>query len=178
MEIILLLAGVAFVAVGALIIASEARLRRGASEVPGRLIGFATGETAEAGQSSFHAVAEYAGPDGQTRYLEARVGSSAPMGSVGDPLTVFVQPADPEKAAIKSSLPYVLGGILALMGAISCAVFCARFRLDGVSLAGAAVVVGYGAFRLRGSVRDKRAPALAWQQWRQRLFSARVFSEA
>ena len=59
MEIILLLAGVSFVAVGALIIASEARLRSGASEVPARLIGFATGETAEDGQSSFHPVVVY-----------------------------------------------------------------------------------------------------------------------
>ena len=123
-------------------------------------------------------MAKYAGPDGQTRYLEARVGSSAPMGAVGDALTVFVQPDHPERAAIKSALPYLLGGILALMGAISCAVFCARFQLDSVSLAGAAVVVGYGAFRLRGSLRDKPPPALAWQQWREKLFSARVFSDA
>ena len=177
-EIIFFLVGLCFLAIGSLIVLSEVRARRGAVEVPGELIGFSAGKSRASGAASFHAVAQYAGLDGQTRYVEASVGSSSPLGTVGDPLRVLVQPADPEKASIKSSLSYVLGIVLALMGLGSCIVFFAMFRITAFSVAGAAAVVGWGAWKLRGSLREKAISPQAWRDYRSKLAHVRVFTDA
>ena len=178
MEIVFLFAGLSFIAIGALILVSEARMRSGAAAVAGELIGFSTGTGRGSGEASYYAIAQYAGPDGQTRYLEASVGSSSPLGSVGDPLTVLVHPSDPDKAAIKSSLPYVLGGALVAMGLVSSVVFFAVFRISALSLAGAVSVSGWTAWKLRGAGRDKPALRSAWQDYRSKLFGARIFTDA
>jgi hypothetical protein len=177
MEIAFLLAGLPFLAIGVLIVLSEARTRRGAVEVPAQLVGFSLGASASGGPS-FHAVARYAGLDGQSRYLESSVGSSSPLGTLGDPLCVFVQPDDPDKAAIKSSLPFVLGVAIGLMGLISCTVFFAVFRLSAFSLAGALAVVGLSAWKLRGSLREKPLPWQAWSEYKSNLPGARIFTDA
>jgi hypothetical protein len=178
MEIVLLFAGLCLMAIGALVVLSEARTRRGAVEVPARLIGFSTASGGASGGPFFHAVAQFDGLDGQTRYLESSVGSSSPLGAVGDGLSVFVQPGDPDKAAIKSPLPYVLGGVVALMGLGSCIAFFAVFRVTTFSIAGAAAVVGWGAWKLHGSLRDKAISPQAWRDYKRRLLGARLFTEA
>src|SRR3954471_417050 len=140
MEIIFLFVGLGFVAVGALIVVSETRARLFADEVRGELIGFSTGRSGASGASSFYAIARYGGLDRQARYLESSVGSSSPLGSVGDAVTVLVQRGDPEKAEIKSWLTYLMGAGLAAMGLVCCVVFFVTFRISTFSLIGAVAV--------------------------------------
>ena len=179
MQIVFLLVGLAFVAIGVLVIAQDARMRSGALEVPGELVGFSRGPRgSQPSDGSFYAVARYSGPDGQTRYLEASVGSSAPLGAIGDRLTVLVHPEDPQRAAIKSALPSILGAVLAVMGAICCAVFFATFRADVFSLAGAVTVVGWGAWKFQASRREKPMGMEEWREYKKKFFATRIFTEA
>jgi hypothetical protein len=177
MEILFLLVGLLFIALGLLMLVSELRTWRGAREVPGQVIGFSTGRSGDSGAPSFYSVAEYVGPDGHNRYVQGSVGSSSPLHSVGDAVTVLLQPDDPNKATIKSSLSYVLGGVVALMGLTSCIVFFAVFRLTTFSLAGAVAVVSLGAWKLRGSLRDKPMSLQAWRDYKSRLFGPRTFTD-
>ncbi len=110
--------------------------------------------------------------DGQTRYAESTVGSSSPIGSVGDAVCVLIDPSDAEKAAIKSSLPYVLGAVLVAAGIAACAVFLAGFTVTPPSALAAAAVVGLCVWNLRAWPRDK----LLIDQTRRR--GPRVFTEA
>jgi len=175
MEILFLLVGLAFVALGTLIVVSEARTRRGAWEVPGQVIGFSTGSSSDA--RYLHTIAAYVGPDGHSRYVESSVGSSSPLDAIGDSVTVLVKPDDPAQATIKSSLSYVLAGVVAMMGLISCIVFFAVFRIDGFSIVGAAVVVAAGSWKLRGALRDKPMTLQAWRDYKSKLFGPRTFTE-
>src|SRR6266446_1898836 len=178
MEIVFLLVGLVFVAFGLLIVASEARQRGGASEVRGEVVGFSTGQSGASGAASFHAVVQYPGPDGQVRYVEGIVGSSAPLGSVGDAVTVLVHQDDPASATMKSSLSYALGVVLALMGLASCTVFFVVSRVNTFSLAGAVIVVGCGAWKLREWLRERPMALQAWREQKRKLFRPRVYTEA
>jgi len=175
MQILFLLAGIPFVAIGTLIVLSEAKSRAGAIAVPGRIVGFsrAPGESGE----SYHVVAEYAGADGQHRLIESAVGSSSPMGRVGDALQILVRPDDPENAAIKSYATYVIGIVLMLMGAVSCWVFLATFRLNPVTLVTSIVVTGLCAYKLNGVL--DRLPA-SMQSWAalKKAIQGRVYPAA
>jgi Sec-independent protein translocase protein TatA len=175
MEILFLFVGLVFVGVGLLIIASETRNRRGAVEVRGSVIGFSTSANSE-GEASLHAVAEYPGPDGRRRYVEAAVGSASPLNAVGEPITVLIRPDDPDKAIVKSSLTYVLAAIIASMGLASCAAFFAFFRFDAFSVLGAVAVVILGAWKLRGAIRDKPGALKAWVEAR-RSFAPRTYTD-
>jgi hypothetical protein len=176
MELVFLLVGLVFVAFGLLVLYSEGQARRGALEVPGEVIGLSTGQGASSG-ASYHCVAAYGGTDGRRRYVEASVGSSSPLGAVGDPVTVLVQPDDPERATIKSALTSVVGAALALMGLASCIVFFAVFRLSAISIAGAVAVVGVAAYKLGNSVRDKPMSLQAWRDYKKAVLRPRVFTD-
>jgi hypothetical protein len=91
---------------------------------------------------------------------------------------VLAQPDDPERAAIKSSLSYVLGAIVVLMGLASCTVFFAIFRISTFSVAGAVVVVSCGAWKLHGMIRDKPMSLAAWRDYKARLLRPRIFTDA
>ena len=178
MEILFLLVGLVFLAFGVAIVLFEARARRGAWAVPGEVIGFSTGKGVGSGAPSYHPVAEYAGMDGRQRYLEGSVGSSSPLGAVGDAVTVLVQPDDPEKAVLKSSLTYVIGAALALMGLASCIVFFAVFRATTFSIVGAVGVVTWTAYKFRGSMREKPMSLQAWRKYKDAALRPRVFTDA
>jgi hypothetical protein len=178
MEIVFLLVGLVFVAFGIMVVASEGRQRQGASEVRGEVVGFSTGQSGASGGASFHTVAQYPGPDGQIRYVEGSVGSSAPLDAVGDGVTVLVHQDDPGSATLKSSLSYGIGIVLALMGLVSCTVFFAVFRVNTVSLAGAVIVVGCGAWKLREWMREKPMALQAWREHKSKLLRPRVYTEA
>jgi len=178
MEILFLLVGLIFVAFGLLALAAEVRTRRGACEVRGEVVGFSTVEGGASGGRYFHPVAQYAGLDGVTRYIEGSVGSSSPLESVGDAVTVLARPDDPESAAIKSSLSYILGVVIVLMGFASCTVFFAIFRISTFSVAGAVVVMSCGAWKLHGIIRDKPLPLAAWRDYKARILRSRIFTDA
>src|SRR5438876_798517 len=178
MEILFLLVGLLFIAFGLLVLATEVRTRRGACEVRGEVVGFSTAEGGASGARYFHAVAQYVGLDGATRYLEGSVGSSSPLDSVGDAVTVLAQPDDPEKAVIKSPLSYILGAVVVLMGLASCIIFFAIFRISTFSVAGAVVVVSCGAWKLHGAIRDKPLSLAAWRDYKSRLLRPRIFTDA
>ncbi len=178
MEIVLLFTGLCLTALGAAIVVSEARARFGAVVVPAKLIGFSTATSGASGDGFFHAVAQYGGLDGRTRYLESSVGSSCPLGAVGDALSVFVRPEDPEKAEIKSSLTYVLGVAVASMGIVFCIIFFAVFRVTPFSIAGAVAVVGWAAWKLRGSLRAHPLSREAFRALKRKQLSPRIFTDA
>jgi uncharacterized protein DUF3592 len=177
-EILFLLAGLVFVAFGVAVVLTEARARRGAWAVPGEVIGFSTGKGGSSGAPSYYSVAEYVGMDGRRRYLEGSVGSSLPLDAVGDAVTVLVQPDDLEKAVLKSSLTYVLGAALALVGLASCIVFFAVFRATTFSIAGAVGVVTWTAYQFRRSMREKPMSLQAWRKYKDEALRPRVFTDA
>jgi len=177
-EIAFLLVGLFLAAIGVAIVVSEVRARSGAWTVPGEVIGFSTGKSRASGSASYYPVAQYVGVDGLQRYVEGSVGSSSPLGAVGDAVTVLVHPDDPEKALIKSALSYVIGAVLAVMGLVSCVVFFAVFRASTMSIAGAVGVVTWAAFKLRRSMRDKPLSIEAWRKYKDEALRPRVFTEA
>jgi len=177
-EIAFLLVGLVLTALGVAILISEARARSGASPLPGEVVGYSTGKSRASGGTAYYPVAQYVGMDGVTRYIEGSVGSSSPLGVVGDAVTVLVHPEDPEKAVLKSSLTYAMGGVLAAMGLGSCIVFFATFRSTSWSIAGAVGVLAWAAWKTRGLLRDKPLSAEAWQKLKNESFRPRIFTEA
>jgi hypothetical protein len=81
-EIIFLIVGVIFIAVGGLVIFSEVQARSGTESVRGVVIGFSKGRD-KSSSLSFHPVAEYIGLNGGKYFAERSVGSSAPLYKVG-----------------------------------------------------------------------------------------------
>jgi Protein of unknown function (DUF3592) len=175
MQIAFLYVGLFFVAVGVAIVVAETRARIGATRVPARVVGFSTGREKS---SSFYAVAAYEAPDGVRRYVEGTVGSSSPIGGVGDSVTVLVRPADPEHAVVESLLTYVVGAVLAAMGLASCVVFFVVFRADTLSLVAAAGVTACLAYKIRGAWRATPMPLDAWRQYKAAITGPRVFTDA
>ena len=178
MEILFLLVGLVFVAFGVAVVLYEARARRGAWARQGEVVGFSTGKGSDSDSPSYHPVVEYVGPDGRKRYLESLVGSSSPFGAVGDAVTVLVQPADPEKAVLKSSLTYGVGAAIAIMGLASCIVFFAVFRATPFSLASAAGVVILATYQFRRSARTKPMSLESWWKYKDEAFRPKVYTDA
>ena len=172
-EIVFLFVGLPFVAVGILIVFSELRAQRGAYPQRGTVIGFSTGER----DGYFHTVAEYVGLDGATRYVESSVGSSAPLGSIGDVIKVFVKSGEPDQAEIQSSVSYLIGVVIAAMGLACCIVFFATFRATTFSIGGAGAVTALVGYKVLGSLRQKRASLQEWRDAKKAL-RPRVFTEA
>jgi uncharacterized protein DUF3592 len=174
MEIIFLLVGALFIAVGGVIIFSELQARSGTQSVRGVVIGFSKGRNNSNG-FSFHSVAEYIGLNGSKYFAEGSVGSSVPLHKVGAPVTILVRPTEPEKAVFKSPLSYVLGSVLALMGLASTTVFWLTFRASTMSVIVAAVVVGAFALKIKRAWRKEPMTLQAWQQYKKQTLSPRVF---
>ena len=176
MEIVLLIVGLVFVACGVAAVLSEVRSRRDSRETAGEVVGFSRGKSAS-GAASYRLVAQFVGTDGRTRYVESSVGSSSPLGAVGDTVTVLLHPEDPEEVAIKSTLFYVLGVVFAALGVAACVAFFLLFRVTTFSMAGAAVVVATAAYKLRGSVREKPMSLQAWREYKRKTLRPRVYTE-
>lgn len=177
MEIVFLLAGLAFIGAGAAIVAFEIKARRNADPVQGRVIGFSLGRKSNPNMPSFHSVAECVGRDGRTYFVEGSVGSSVPLHVVGQPVTVLMNPREPEKADFDSALSYVVGGGLALLGLVAVAVFWFTFRLNLYSAAMALLVLGGMATKIRSAWRKKPLSLEAWRAYKKSALSARVFTE-
>jgi hypothetical protein len=171
-EILFLFAGLPFVAIGILIIVWEMRGRAGGVAAPATIVGYSTDSSGD-----YHSVAEYVGIDGVHRYVESSVGASAPLGSVGDSVTVLLKPADPDQAIFQSSLSLVLGAVIAAMGVVCCAVFFATFRPTRFSLGGAAVVTVLTAYKLLGLRRESPLSLQEWLEKRKDL-GGRVYTDA
>jgi hypothetical protein len=174
LEIILLLIGSLLIVVGALIIFSEVQARRGTQPVRGRVIGFSSGRS-NLSSFSFHTVAEFIGPDGRTYYAEGSVGSSVPLHAVGAPVTVLVRPMEPDKAVLKSSLSFVLGGALALMGMVCALLFWVTFEASIFSVVIATAVAGGFALKVKNAWRKVPLSLQAWQEYKKQTLSPRVF---
>jgi hypothetical protein len=104
MEVIFLLVGLAFIALGIAIAFVEIRSRLHAKAVTGHVVGYSTSHRNKPQSPSFHSVAQYVGLDGRTYYIVSGTGSSAPLQRVGDAVTIVLKSADPQDAVFKSSL--------------------------------------------------------------------------
>ena len=176
MEVIFLLAGLVLIAVSVAIAVSEIRDRQGTWALKGRVIGFSSGRHNKPTSPSFHSVAEYVGPDGQTYFVEGAIGSSEPLHSVGDSVTILVKSDEPEKAVLKSSLSFILSTVLGIMGLALVVVFHYTFRANLLSLGMAAVLLIGGAFKV---AKAWRKPGLSWNDWleyKKQIFTPRVFT--
>jgi hypothetical protein len=151
-------------------------MRYRAVEVPGEIVGFAT-RSSNSGANSFRPVARFHGLDGVTRYVEGTVGSSSPLGSAGDRVTVRVDREDPAKAALGSRLSWIVGAVIAAMGLASCLVFFATFRFSLFSLAGAAFVLGAVAWKIHGAWRKKPLSMQEWKDYKRKLLAPSVYTE-
>ena len=175
MEILFLLVGLPLMAVGILVVVSEARSRHGTQPVPGRVVGFSTGKD-ERSKESFHTVAEYVA-GGHKYYIEGAVGSSVPLHTVGDPITVHANLSEPEKAVLESHLSYLLGGALFTMGLVSAAVFVFTFHPSLFSMGAAAFVIAGLFSKVRKAWRKQPLSREAWQEYKRRFRPTRVFTE-
>ena len=155
MEIVFLLAGLALISIGIAIIVVEVRARQGTTPIRARVVGFSAGKSTNPNMSSFHTVAEYVGLNGHQYYVEASVGSSSPLHAIGDTVTVLSDPHKPERTVLKSSLSFVLGAVLALMGLVCVAVFRATFQTGIYSAVMAAIVIGGFALKIRSAWRNR-----------------------
>jgi hypothetical protein len=176
MEILFLWGGLVFVAVGALIILSELKVRKGALRTPGRIAGFSLSKDSS-GEKSFHAVITFSGLDGCQRYLVSQVGSSSPIGRTGDAVNVLLRRDDPESAALHSPLTWVLGAAIGLMGAACCAAFLLTFRADALSVALSLAVTLAGAWKLKGALRERPLSWRAWREYKDQALRAKVYTE-
>lgn len=177
MEVIFLLVGLGFIAVGIAIAVSEIRARMGTQCVNGRVIGFSTGRRNKPTSPSFHSVVQFIGPDGGTYYVEGAIGSSAPLHAVGDSMDVLVSPSDPHRAVVKSALSYVLAGVIGFMGLVSVMVFKFTFRPNLYSLVMAAVVLAGFSVKIKNAWRKQPLSMAAWQEYKRQIFGPKVFTE-
>ena len=175
MEILFLLVGLIFIAIGVVIVFSEVQARRGTQPVRARVTGFSTGRATTERIPSFYSVAQYTGPDGREYYIEGAVGSSTPLHAVGDSVTVLVSPTQPEKAVFKTALSFAFAAILALMGLASIIAFWFTFQASVYSLAMAVVVAGALALKIKSAWRDRPFSLEAWHEYKNH-FSPRVFT--
>jgi hypothetical protein len=175
MQIAFLYIGLLFAALGIALLVSEVKARIGATLVAGRVVGFSNGNGKS---SSYYAVAEYEGPDGVRRYVESSVGSSSPLGGVGDRVTVLVHPAEPDRAVVASPLTYVIGAVIAAMGFGCCAVFFVAFRADTFSVVSACAVTVYLGYKVLSALRKTPASRDVWQKYKTAIGSSRVFTDA
>jgi len=176
-EIIFLIVGIALFGIGFAIVASEVKARRDTHPVEARVIGFSVGKSNNPNLASVHSVAEYVGRDGEKYYVEGTVGSSVPLHAVGQTVTVLTQPNEPTRAVLKSRLSYMLGGVFALLGLFAIGVFWLTFNLNTVSLVMAAVILSGIAMKVRGAWRKEPLSLEAWQAYKQKVLSTRVFTE-
>src|SRR5262245_45309489 len=139
MQVVLLIAGLLFLAVGVSIVVLEAPALRSGVPVRGRLAGHS--ERAGDSGAMFHAVIEFVDLAGRRRLCESAVGSNVPLGRVGDPVRVVLHPGHPDRATVASPVTYVIGIVIAILGAVSCAIFFATFRSDLFSVLTSAAVV-------------------------------------
>jgi hypothetical protein len=176
-EIIFFIVGLAFLGIGILIIASEAKDRRATEPVKARVIGFSHGRSNNPNLASFHSVAEYVGRDGRKYYVEGSVSSSDPLHAVGQQVTVLMNPRDPRRAVLRSGISYALGVALAIMGLAAIGVFWITFRIDIFSMVMAAVILAGLGMKVKGAWRKQPLSLEAWDAYKKTTLSARVFTE-
>jgi len=177
MELIFLLFGLVFIAVGCAIAVSEVRARAGTQRIDGRVVGFSTGHRNKPTSPSFRPVVQYVGTDGRTYYVEGAVGSSVPLHTVGDTVAVLVNSEEPQKAVLKSALSFVLAGAICLMGLVSVMVFRFTFRPNLYSLVMAAFLFAIFAFKVKQAWRKSPLSMAAWQEYKKQIFGPKVFTE-
>jgi hypothetical protein len=176
-EIIFLLVGLIFVALGVVIIVCEVRARLGTQPVNARVIGLSLGRSKKQGNPSFHSVAEYVGSNGRIYYVESSVGSSVPLHAVGDSVTVLVRPTESEKAVFKSILSYVFGSVLAALGLASIAAFWLTYRTGVYSASMALIVLAVLGLRIKNAWRKQPLSLQAWNEYKKQALSPRVFTD-
>ena len=91
-EIVLLWAGLAFVAVGASIVVLEARARKTGAATEGRVVGYSE-RPGDSGRM-YRAVIEFVDLAGRKRLIESPLGSGVPIGRVGDQVRIFLRLED------------------------------------------------------------------------------------
>jgi hypothetical protein len=175
-EIILLWAGLAFVALGVSIVVLEAKAARGGVKTTGRVIGHA--QRSDRSQAMYRAVIEFTDLRDRRRLAESNVGSSAPLGRVGDEVQVSLDPGDPDTATIVSPVTTVIGVVIALLGAAACGAFLLTFRPDPWSVAVSAVVTVVLAFKARRFLGQLPGLAAAWKEIEDKALRSRSFDAA
>jgi hypothetical protein len=177
MEVVFLLAGLVLVSIGCAIVWSELNARRNTEPMTGRVVGFSTSHRSKPASPSFHSVARYKGTDGRTYYIEGSIGSSVPLHSVGDQVTILVKKTDPLSATFKSSLSFVIGGMLAGMGFVSILVFRFTFHVSVYSIAMAVFVSAGVAIKIKGAWRKQSFSLAEWREYKNQIFGPKVFTE-
>ena len=176
MEIIFLIAGLALFSLGVAFIASEAKARRNTEPVRARVIGFSVGKSNSPNMASFHTVAEYIGR-GRKYYVEGSVGSSVPLHTVGQHVIVLTNPREPEKAVLKSTLSYTLGGVFAFLGILAVGLFWLTFSLNIFSVVMAVIILSGLGIKIRSVWRTEPMSLEAWNAYKKKALATRVFTE-
>jgi hypothetical protein len=177
MQIVFLLAGSAFAAVGFAIIYSEIKARSGTQPTNGTVIGYSTGPKRDRVSASFYSVAEFIGLDGRKRYIESSVGSSAPLHGIGDAVTILVNAEEPHKTVFQSSLSFIIGSVVTAMGIACVAVFWITFQANTYSLIMAAAVLVATSFKLKSLRRKVPLSWTMWQEYKKQALGTKIFAE-
>jgi hypothetical protein len=175
-QILLLWAGLGFLAVGVSIVLLERGALRAGVAAAGHIAGYA--QRGSSSGTMYHAVIAFVDLQGRNRLIESPVGSGVPMGRVGDAVRVLLQRDDADRATVESRLTSVLGGVVALMGATCCGVFFATFRVDVLSVAASVVVTGLLGFKLH-ALRARMPEKLpTWSAIRDEAIHSRTIDAA
>lgn len=155
----LFLFGLIFFGLGMTLVAFERKARAGTFPVKGRLVGYTTRP------NGFHSVVEFPGVDGRLRLVESRMGSTPPMGFVGQEKTVLLRPGQPDYAVVDTRILSSFGIGSCAIGAVSLAGFWSSHPgSDPTNLLTGALVLFVAArpwFRQSDAVGTKRPPITA-----------------
>jgi len=175
-SIVFLWVGLILVAVGVSLVVLEGKVRRGDVRTTGRIVGHS--ERREGSQRMYRAVVAFADLGGRRRLAESNVASNAPLGRMGGEVGVVLDLQDADAATIESRGVTVIGVVLALFGAVSCAVFFLTFRTDPLSVAMLVAVSAAIGFKLVRLGAQHRGLAASWREFKDKALRCRTFDAA
>jgi hypothetical protein len=150
MEIIPIIVGFLFSAIGGYILFDTYNFRKISQLVMGNLVGYEShiSKSRKGGSTTMYApVVEFIS-NGKVFCFKGNISSGSMSYTVGGSVPVLYMNNDPHNARIRTNLRYVFGGAFAFIGIIALAIGIANFRSDKFSLIIAAVVIGVFIFKI------------------------------
>lgn len=155
MEIVFLIVGLAFAAIGFYVLWDARRFARTAVRTEGLVIGFAVNEGRggkSGNRATYSPVVRYRYRD-EDHQFTGRIGSNHVKHDIGDPVAVLVSPDDPARARLDGPAMQIFGGVLLAVGLGAIGVFLVAFDFSIVSLLIAALVMAALAFQVMKKLR-------------------------
>lgn len=180
MTIVIFIAGLALILIGAMLLFAETAIRRESQKVIGEVVGFTSRlNTHKHGSTiSYQAVARFRHLDGQMYYAVSLNGSSTPLNQMGDEIPVYVRKSDMSFAAVESTLNYYLAGFLAVLGSFFVIIFLTTFQANLILAIPSTIILLIIVARARGAVKKNPLVIFQWFKNKMKSKSNFAYSEA